>query len=349
MLAFLVQRIGQALLVMFVISVISFAIQDGLGDPLQQMVGQSVSEAERAKLREELGLNDPLPVQYLRFAGNAIQGDLGNSYFYGKPTLDVILEHLPATLELVIAASLIITLLSVPIGVYAAIRPRAWLAKFFMGVSTVGISIPVFLTAIVLIQLFSIGVTIDWFPSGTGWGQWLNDVFSTEGGMPSYGRGDELTHLFGTWHSGFFSSGGWLHLLLPAISLASIMLPLFIRLIRAEMMEVLQSDYIRYAQAKGLAPHRIYFLHALKNTMLPVITVGGVQLGIMVAYTILTETVFQWPGVGLMFLEAITHSDIPLIVAYLMVVGLVFVITNTVVDLVYGLVNPTVKLTGKKA
>ncbi|MGP4845774.1 ABC transporter permease [Marinobacter sp. 1Y8] len=334
---------------MFVISVIAFSIQDGLGDPLQQMVGQSVSAAERVKIRDDLGLNDSIVVQYARFAGNAVQGDLGTSYFYGEPTLDVIMEHLPATLELVIAASLMIAFLSVPIGVYAAIKPQAWLSKFFMGVSTVGISIPVFLTAIVLIQLFSIGVTVDWFPSDTGWGQWLNGALSTNGGMPSYGRGDDLTHLFGTWYSGFFSENGLLHLVLPAISLASIMLPLFIRLIRAEMMEVLQSDYIRYAQAKGLAPRRIHFLHALKNTMLPVITVGGVQLGIMVAYTILTETVFQWPGVGLMFLEAITRSDIPLIVAYLMVVGLVFVITNTVVDLVYGLVNPTVKLTGKKA
>ncbi|MEQ5836024.1 ABC transporter permease [Marinobacter sp. NFXS9] len=349
MLAFLVQRIGQAILVMFVISMISFAIQDGLGDPLRQMVGQSVSDAEREQLREDLGLNDPIVVQYARFATNAVQGDLGNSYFYGEPTLDVIMDHLPATLELVIAASLMIIFLSIPIGVYAAIRPRAWLSKFFMGVSTVGISIPVFLTAIVLIQLFSIGVTVDWFPADTGWGQWLNDFFSTDGGMPSYGRGQELTHLFGTWDSNFFSWDGLLHLLLPAVSLASIMLPLFIRLIRAEMMEVLQSDYIRYAQAKGISPWRINFLHALKNTMLPVITVGGVQIGIMVAYTILTETVFQWPGVGLMFLEAITRSDIPLIVAYLMVVGLIFVITNTVVDLVYGLVNPTVKLTGKKA
>lgn len=334
---------------MFIISVISFAIQDGLGDPLRQMVGQSVSEAERQELREELGLNDPLLLQYLRFAGNAVQGDLGTSYFYGEPTMDVIADHLPATLELVIAASLLIGLFSVPIGVYAAIRPQAWLSKFFMGISTVGISIPVFLTAIVLIQLFSIGVTVTWFPSDSGWGQWLNELFSTEGGMPSYGRGDDLTHLFGSWHSNFFSQTGLRHLVLPAISLAAIMLPLFIRLIRAEMMETLQSDYIRYARAKGLKPHRVYFLHALKNTMLPVITVGGVQLGIMVAYTILTETVFQWPGMGLMFLEAITRSDIPLIVTYLMVVGLVFVITNTVVDLIYGVVNPTVKLTGTKA
>ncbi|EHJ06194.1 ABC transporter permease [Marinobacter manganoxydans] len=275
MLAFLVQRISQAFLVMFVISVIAFAIQDGLGDPLQEMVGMSVSEEEREAIREEVGLNDPMVVQYLRFAGNALQGDLGNSYFYSKPTLEVIAEHLPATLELVIGASLIIVFLSVPIGVYAAIRPQAWLSKFFMGVSTVGISIPVFLTAIVLIQLLSIGVTVNWFPSDTGWGQWLNDFFSTEGGLPSYGRGDELTHLFGTWESGFFTGTGLMHLVLPSVSLASIMLPLFIRLSRAEMMEVLQSDYVRYARAKGLSAGRINFLHALKNTMLPVITVGG--------------------------------------------------------------------------
>src|SRR5690554_1413411 len=349
MLAFLVQRISQAFLVMFVISIIAFAIQDGLGDPLQEMVGMSVSAADREAIREELGLNDPMVMQYLRFAGKAIQGDLGNSYFFSKPALEVIADHLPATLEMVIGASLLILVFSVPIGVYAAIRPQAWLAKFFMGISTVGISIPVFLTAIVLIQIFSIGITINMFPADTGWGQWLNDALSTNGGMPSYGRGEDLVHLFGSWWSGFFTKDGLLHLVLPAVSLASIMLPLFIRLIRAEMMEVLQSDYIRYARAKGLSAMRVNFLHALKNTMLPVITVGGVQIGIMVAYTILTETVFQWPGVGLMFLEAITRSDIPLIVAYLMVVGLIFVITNTLVDLIYGLVNPTVKLTGKKA
>jgi len=309
----------------------------------------SVSLEERDAIREDMGLNDPIYVQYARFAGNALQGDLGISYFYGKPTLQVIAEHLPATLELVIGASLIILVFSVPIGVYAAIRPQAFLSKFFMSISTVGISIPVFLTAIVLIQLFSIGVTIELFPTETGWGTWLNGALSTDGGLPSYGRGDELSPLFGTWNSGFFSWDGLCTWCLPCVPLASIMLPLFIRLIRAEMMEVLQSDYIRYARAKGLSSGRINFLHALKNTMLPVITVGGVQLGIMVAYTILTETVFQWPGMGLMFLEAITRSDIPLIVAYLMVVGLVFVITNTIVDLIYGLVNPTVKLTGKKA
>ncbi|MCW4151863.1 ABC transporter permease [Halomonas sp. 18H] len=348
MIAFLIKRLFHALLVMFVISVIAFAIQDNLGDPIQQMVGQSVPESEREALREELGLNDPFAVQYLRFAANAAQFDFGYSYIFNEPTTQVIMRHLPATLELVAATTFLIIALSVPIGVYSAIKPRAWLSRFFMGVSIVGISIPVFLTAIVLIQLFAIGVTWTPFPTDTGWGSWLNDLVSTEGGMPAYGRGDPIPVL-GTWETNFASLEGLTYLVLPAISLASIMLPLFIRLIRAEMLEVLQSDYVKFARAKGISPRRIYFLHALKNTMLPVITVGGVQIGTLVAYTILTETVFQWPGMGLMFLDAIERSDIPLIVTYLMIVGLIFVITNTLVDLIYGLINPTVKLTGKPA
>ncbi|WP_304525655.1 ABC transporter permease [Halomonas sp. I5-271120] len=348
MIAFLIKRLFHAFLVMFVISVISFAIQDNLGDPIQQMVGQSVPESERAELREELGLNDPFFVQYLRFAKNAAQFDFGYSYIFNEPTTQVIMRHLPATLELVAATTFLIVLLSVPVGVYSAIKPRAWLSRAFMGVSIVGISIPVFLTAIVLIQLFAIGVEFTPFPVDTAWGAWLNDLLSTDGGMPAYGRGNPV-HVFGTWDTNFSSLEGLTYLVLPAISLASIMLPLFIRLIRAEMLEVLQSEYVKFARAKGISLRRVYFVHALKNTMLPVITVGGVQIGTLVAYTILTETVFQWPGMGLMFLDAIERSDIPLIVTYLMIVGLIFVITNTLVDLIYGLVNPTVKLTGKPA
>ncbi len=324
MFAFLVRRILQALIVMFVISIISFSIQDNLGDPLREMLGQSVSEEERQALREQMGLNDPFITQYLRFAGNAIQGDLGTSYFFKEPALEVILKKLPATLELVFGASILIILLSIPLGVYAAIRPNSLLTKCIMGLSILGISVPVFLTAIGLIYLFSIEL---------GW-------------MPSYGRGETVL-IGGIWESGLFTRDGLIHLVLPCVSLASIMLPLFIRLIRAEMMEVLQSEYVKFAWAKGLQPGRIYFLHALKNTMLPVITVGGVQIGTMVAYTILTETVFQWPGMGFLFLEAVNRVDTPLIVAYLIVVGAIFVVTNTIVDIIYGLVNPTVKLTGK--
>lgn len=324
MIAFFIKRLAQAVLVMFVISLISFSIQDNLGDPLREMVGQSVSEAERQALRDELGLNDPFLVQYGRFVKNALQGDLGTSYFFKEPALEVILNKLPATLELVFGASLIIIGLSVPLGVYSAINPHSWFSKAVMGISIIGISVPVFLTAIGLIYFFSIEMGL----------------------MPSYGRGDTV-EILGL-ETSLLTTDGWSHLVLPAVSLASIMLPLFIRLIRAEMMEVLQSEYVKFAWAKGLHTRRIYFLHALKNTMLPVITVGGVQIGTMVAYTILTETVFQWPGMGFLFLEAVNRVDTPLIVAYLIVVGAIFVITNTIVDLIYGLVNPTVKLAGKK-
>ncbi len=321
MLAYLVKRVFQAIAVMFAISLISFAIQDNLGDPLRELVGQSVSEEVRQQLRDELGLNDSFLQQYLRFVGNALQGDLGTSYFFKEPALDVILKKLPATLELVFAATLIIIGLSVPLGVYTAIKPNNILSRTIMGLSIVGISIPVFLTAILMIFIFAVGL------------RWL----------PSYGRG-EIVQVWGSWETNFATVDGWLHILLPAVALASIMLPLFVRLIRAEMMEVLQSEYVKYARAKGISPRRIYFVHALKNTLLPVITVGGVQIGTMVAYTILTETVFQWPGMGFMFLEAVNRVDTPLIVAYLIVVGFIFVVTNTIVDLIYGLVNPTVNI-----
>jgi peptide/nickel transport system permease protein len=325
MFAFLIRRLIQAVVVMFVISLISFSIQDNLGDPLREMVGVSVSEAERELLRDELGLNDPFLEQYGRFLARAIRGDLGDSYFFKRPALEVIMEKFSATMELVLGATLIIVTLSAPIGVYCAINPRSWLSKTLMGLSIVGISIPVFLTAIMLIYVFAIFL---------GW-------------LPSYGRGE--TVMVGGWETGLLTRDGLEHLILPSIALSSIMLPLFIRLIRAEMMECLEQEYIRFAYAKGLDQRRIWFLHALKNTLLPVITVGGVQIGTMIAYTILTETVFQWPGMGFLFLEAVNRTDTPLIIAYMIVVGLIFVITNTVVDLVYGLVNPTVKLAGRGA
>ncbi|MBL4739949.1 MAG: ABC transporter permease [Sneathiella sp.] len=315
----------QATLVMFVISLIGFSIQDNLGDPLRELVGQSVSEKERDALRDRMGLNDPFLVQYGRFLSNAVQGDLGNSYFFKKPALEVIARKFPATLELVIGATFIIIFSSVPLGIYSAIKPNSWLTRFILGISIVGISVPVFLTAIFSIYIFSVEL---------GW-------------MPSFGRG-ETTAPFG-WDSGFFNGDGLLHLILPSLSLASIMMPLFIRLIRSEMMEILQMDYIRFAWAKGLYPKRIWFLHAFKNTLLPVITVGGVQVGTMLAYTILTESVFQWPGMGFLFLEAVNRVDTPLIIAYIIVVGLIFVVTNTVVDLLYTWVNPTVKLVGQKS
>lgn len=325
MFAFIIRRLVQAAVVMFIISVIGFGIKYSFGDPVREMVGVSVSMEEIQALRHELGLDDPVLVQWGRFIKNAVHGDLGYSFFYKKPATEVILKKAPATLELVFASALIIILLSVPIGIYAAVKPNSWLARTLMGLSIVGVSIPVFLTAILLIYIFA--VELHW--------------------LPSYGRGDTI-RLWGFWDTGFLTLDGLRHLVLPSIALSSIMLPLFIRLIRAEMKEALQTEYVKFARAKGLKTWRVLLVHAFKNTLLPVITVGGVQLGIMIAYTILTESVFQWQGMGFMFIEAVERSDTSLLVAYLVFVGALFVTVNTVVDVIYGLVNPMVRVSGRK-
>jgi len=309
---------------MLIVSLLGFSIQHQIGDPVRDLVGVSVSVAEREILKEQLGLNDPFFVQYVRFLKNALHGNLGNSFSFKKPALEVIISKAPATLELVFCSSLIVILFSIPIGIFSAISPRNWFSRFTMGFSIVGVSIPVFLTAIMLIYIFSVEL------------KWL----------PSYGRGATVN--IGGWNTGFLTIDGIKHLILPSIALSSIMLPLFIRLIRSEMMEVLEAEYVKFAWAKGLKPWRVWFVHAFKNTLLPVITVGGVQLAIMIAYTILTETVFQWQGMGFMFLEAVERSDTTLIVAYMIAVGAVFVVVNTIVDIIYGLVNPTVRIAGRK-
>jgi peptide/nickel transport system permease protein len=325
MFAFFVRRAGQAALVMAIISLICFAVQHKIGDPIRDLVGESVSEAERAKLRDKLGLSDPLPTQYVRFVAKACQGDLGISYMFGKPALDVIMQKFPATAELVLCAVIWVLVLSLPLGIFAAIRPRSAGTRVIMGASIVGVSIPVFLIAIILIWIFAVYL---------GW-------------LPSFGRGETITLPWG-WTTGLLTRDGILHMVLPSISLASLTLPLFIRLIRSEMMEVLQSEYVKFAYAKGLPLWRIYLVHAFKNTLLPVITVGGVRIGTMLAFTILTETVFQWQGMGFIFLQAVERADTSLLVAYLVVVGLIFVSVNTIVDLVYGLVNPMVRVAGRK-
>jgi peptide/nickel transport system permease protein len=322
MIAFIVRRVAQAVLVMFIISIVGFAIKHNVGDPVRMITGISVSEAEREELREEMGLKDPILTQYWRFLKNAAQGDLGTSYFYHKPATRVILEKAPATIELVFVSSLIIIFFSVPLGVFAAIYPKNWFSRVVMGGSIIGVSVPVFLTAIILVYIFSVEL---------GW-------------LPSFGRGQTVN--IGGWESGLVTWDGIKHLILPAVSLSSIMLPLFIRLIRSEMMEVLESEYIKFAWAKGLKPKRIWMIHAFKNTLLPVITVGGVQLGITIAFTILTETVFQWQGLGFLFMEAVERSDTSLLVAYLVFVGLVMVVVNTLVDIIYGWINPQVRITG---
>jgi len=324
--AFLIRRAVQAVIVMFVISLIGFSIQDNLGDPLRELVGQSVSEEVRNEMRQEMGLNDPFLVQYSRFIGKAVQGDLGTSYFFKRPALDVIMDKFPATFELVLGAVFIFLSLSIPAGIYCAIHRDSWLTRIIMSFSILGISIPVFLTAIGMVWLF--GVELGW--------------------LPAFGRGQTVELPWG-WDTGFLTWEGIRHLILPSIALSSIMLPLFIRLIRAEMMEAMGTDYVRFARAKGLPERRVRYVHAFRNTLLPVVTVGGLMVGTLIAYTILTETVFQWPGMGFMFLEAVNRVDTPLIIAYIIVVGLIFVVVNTLVDFLYTLINPMVKLPGAKA
>lgn len=324
MFAFTVKRVAQALLVMMIIGFIGFAIKHNFGDPVRDIAGIRTTPEQRAELREQLGLNDPFMVQYVRFIRNAVKGDLGHSFFFKKPALEVILSKAPATIELVFCSSLIIIFLSVPLGIYAAIKPKHLFSRIVMGASIIGVSIPVFLTAILLIYIFSVEL---------GW-------------LPSFGRG-ETVNIMG-WQSGLFTADGLKHLIMPSIALSSIMLPLFIRLIRSEMMEVLESEYVKFAWAKGIRPRRIWIVHAFKNTLLPVITMGGVQLGITVAFTILTETVFQWQGMGSMFIESVERADTSLMVAYLVIVGLIFVVVNTVVDLIYGLVNPMLRVQGRR-
>ena len=327
MFAFIVRRVVQAVLVMLVISLVGFSIKDQIGDPVRDLVGERVTPEERAEIAEEMGLNDPFMTQYVRFVKNAVtKGDLGRSFLYNKPNLQVILEHAPATIELVFGTALIIIFVSLPLGVYCALRPRSLLSRFTMSFSTLGVSMPVFLTAILLIFLFAIHWQV----------------------LPSYGRGDTVALFGGHWHTGLLTFDGLTHLILPCISLSTLMLPLFIRLIRSEMMEVLETEYIKYAWAKGLSPFRVWLVHAFKNTLLPVVTVFGVQIGIMFAYTLLTELVFQWPGMGFMFLEAVHRADISLLIAYLVAVACLFVVVNTVVDILYGFINPTVRIAGTK-
>ena len=324
MFAFIVRRIIQAIIVMLVIGLVGFVIQHQIGDPVRDLVGERVTPAERAVIRDRLGLNDPVYIQYFRFVKNACQGDLGFSFFYKKPALEVIISKAPATIELVIVTAIILVVVSIPAGIYSAIYPKSWISRIIMAASTIGVAMPVFLTAIALIYFF--GVELNW--------------------LPSYGRGETVSIL--GWESGFFTLDGLTHLILPSLSLSTIMLPLFIRLVRAEMMEVLETEYIKFAWAKGLHRRRVWYLHAFKNTLLPVITVFGVQVGILFAFTILTETVFQWQGMGFMFLEAVERSDTSLLVAYLVLVGVIFVVVNTIVDIVYGLVNPMVRIAGAK-
>jgi len=321
-LAFVGRRLMQAALVMLAVLVIAFAVRAALGDPLREIMGEAVPEAEREELRHELGLDRPWPAQLARYLGGAVQGDFGTSIIYKRPTLEIVLAKFPASFELVLGASLIVLLLSVPAGIYCAVRPRAIGARLILGLSVLGISVPVFLTGIFLITMFSV---------------WL-------GLLPAFGRGETIR--VGVWETGLLTGDGLRHLILPALTLSSIMLPLFIRLVRGAMLDELGHDYVRTARAKGASPLRVWLSHALRNALLPLVAIGGLQIGTLIAYTLLTETVFQWPGMGFLFLEAVTRADIPLITTYLVFVGLLFVITNTLVDVVSLMLDPRISLEG---
>lgn len=319
MFAFILRRLIQACGVMLAVALLAFILFQFVGDPVTSMLGQEATPAERDQLRAELGLNDPVVVQFYHFVTNAIQGDFGLSLRQGQKVSDLIREKLPATLELSIAAAVIALVVGLPLGVYTALKRRGRLSQAVLAFSLLGVSLPTFLIGILLILVFSVYL---------GW-------------LPSYGRGDTVR--FGWWSTGLLTASGWQHLILPAVTLSLFQVALVLRLVRSEMMEVLRSDYIKFARARGLTKRAIHFGHALKNTLVPVITIMGLQLGGIIAFAIVTETVFQWPGMGLLFIQAVQFADIPVMAAYLCLISFIFVLINLIVDLLYFAVDPRLR------
>ena len=320
MIALVIRRAVQSIVVMLVVALLAFTLFRYVGDPVAMMVGQETSLEERAALREQLGLKDPVPVQFGRFVLNTLQGRFGISYQIGRPVSNLLAERLPATLELSLVAALFSLLVGIPMGVYTALHPRNLLSKVFLTASLIGISLPTFLIGILLIWLF--GVVLHW--------------------LPTFGRG-EVVHL-GWWSTGFLTASGWKSILMPAFTLGMFQLTLIMRLVRSEMLEVLRTDYIKFARARGLTNRAVHFGHALKNTLVPVITITGLQVGSIIAFAIITETVFQWPGMGLLFLQSIQFVDIPIMAAYLVLIAFFFVLINMTVDILYHVVDPRLRV-----
>jgi len=325
MIAFVIRRILQSVIVMLVVSVLSFSMFTYLGDPISSMVGQETTIAEREALRERLGLNEPAPVQFYYYVKNVLQGKFGISYRIGRPVNEILAERIPATLELSMVAALFALAVGIPMGVYTGLKPDKWLSKFFLTISLVGISLPTFLIGILLILLF--GVVLGW--------------------LPTNGRGEVIDLAF--WNTGLLTKSGWLSILMPAFTLGMFQLTLIMRLVRSEMLEVLRTDFIKFARARGLNNRAVHFGHALKNTMVPVITITGLQIGSIVAFAIVTETVFSWPGMGLLFLQSIQFVDIPVMSSYLVLIAFFFVLVNLVVDLLYYVVDPRLRVSADKA
>ncbi|PLC50176.1 ABC transporter permease [Pollutimonas subterranea] len=320
MLNFIARRILQSIFVMLAVGLIAFAMFRYVGDPINNMVGQDTTLEQRAEMRKQLGLDDPFLVQYVRFIGNAAQGDFGVSYRQRRPVSDLIESRLPATLELSLVSALMALFLGIPMGIYTALKRNGVLSRSFMALSLIGISLPTFLIGILMILVF--GVMLRW--------------------LPSFGRGDVVQ--LGWWSTGFLTKSGWQSLIMPAFTLALFQMTLIMRLVRAEMLEVMQTDFIKFARARGLPERMINFRHALKNTLVPVITITGLQLGSIIAFSIITETVFQWPGMGLLFIQSIGAVDIPVMAAYLLLIAFFFVIINLIVDLLYFAVDPRLRV-----
>jgi peptide/nickel transport system permease protein len=323
MFAFILQRLIQAVIVMITVAFIAFMLFQYVGDPVVFLLGQDATPEQIRELRADLGLDKSFIVQFGSFLGNAVQGEFGLSLRQGTKVSRLLAERFPATFELAFVAAGIALLVGIPMGVYAALRRGSFLSQVFMTISLLGVSLPTFLIGIALILVFAV---------------WL-------GWFPSFGRGDVVQ--VGWWSSGLMTAKGWHHIVLPAVTLAVFQLTLIMRLVRAEMLEVLRTDYIKFARARGLSNRAIHFGHALKNTLVPVMTITGLQLGGLIAFAIITETVFQWPGMGLLFIQAVTFADIPVMAAYLCIVALIFVVINLVVDLLYFVVDPRLRIGGK--
>ncbi len=320
MLAYVVRRLAQSCVVMFFVALVAFSMFSYVGDPVHQMVGIETTMEERAVLREKLGLNDPFPVQFARFVGGAVRGDFGISYQHKRSVAELIAKRLPATVELSFISALFALLVGVPMGVYTGLHRDSTLSRIFLTVSLIGISLPTFLIGILLIYLFAVLL---------GW-------------LPAFGRGEVV--MIGGWSTGLLTVSGLKALIMPVITLGLFQMTLIMRLVRSEMLEVLRTDYIKFARARGLANRAVNFGHALKNTLVPVITITGLQLGSIIAFAIITESVFQWLGMGLLFIQAINEVDIPVMAAYLCMIALFFVVIDLIVDLLYYAVEPRLRI-----
>jgi peptide/nickel transport system permease protein len=324
MFAFILRRLFQAAIVMVAVAFIAFLLFQYVGDPVVFLLGQDATPQQIRELREALGLDKPFYVQFAHFLGNAVQGEFGLSLRQGAKVSRLIGERFPATLELALVAAVLAVAIGIPMGVYAALKRGTFMSQMFLTLSLLGVSLPTFLIGILLILVFAVMLGV----------------------APSFGRGDTVK--LGWWSSGLLTRDGWAHIVLPSITLAIFQLTLIMRLVRAEMLEVLRTDYIKFARARGLPDRAIHFGHALKNTLVPVMTIIGLQLGTLIAFSIITETVFQWPGMGLLFIQAVTFADIPVMAAYLCLIALIFVIINLIVDMLYFAVDPRLRVEGAR-